>query len=71
VPPLFRWLKDQGNVADAELHRVFNCGIGMVIVVAAAESRAALKTLKAAGETAWPIGRIERRRGNGPQVMMV
>ena len=71
VPPLFQWLKEQGNVADAELHRVFNCGIGMAIVVAAAESRAALKALKAAGETAWRIGRVVRRDRNGPQVMVV
>jgi phosphoribosylformylglycinamidine cyclo-ligase len=68
VPPLFTWLKDEGNVADAELYRVFNCGIGMVVVVAAAEADAALKVLKAAGETAWRIGRIERREKDRPQV---
>ena len=33
MPPLFTWLQQQGNVAHAEMHRVFNCGIGMVIVV--------------------------------------
>jgi phosphoribosylformylglycinamidine cyclo-ligase len=71
MPPLFQWLKERGNIADAELHRVFNCGIGMAVVVAASEARAALKALKAAGETAWRIGRIERRRGNGPQVTIV
>ena len=32
LPALFRWLQEQGNVADAEMHRVFNCGIGMVLV---------------------------------------
>ena len=71
LPPLFRWLKEQGNIDDAELFRVFNCGIGMAIVVARADANAALKTLKAAGETAWRIGRIERRRGNAPQVVIV
>ena len=71
VPPLFTWLKDEGNVADAELYRVFNCGIGMVVVVAAAEADAALKVLKSAGETAWRIGRVERREKDRPQVVIV
>ena len=71
MPPLFQWLKERGNVADAELYRVFNCGIGMVVVVRASDAGRALKALKAAGETAWPIGRIERRRGNAPQVAIV
>jgi phosphoribosylformylglycinamidine cyclo-ligase len=71
MPPLFRWLQEQGNITDAELYRVFNCGIGMVAVVAPADAARALKTLKAAGETAWRIGRIERRRGSGPQVAIV
>jgi phosphoribosylformylglycinamidine cyclo-ligase len=71
VPPLFTWLKDEGNVADAELYRVFNCGIGMVVVVAAAEADAALKVLKAAGETAWRIGRVVRREKDRPQVEIV
>jgi len=71
MPPLFQWLKDEGNVADAELYRVFNCGIGMVVVVAAADADKAVRTLKAAGETAWRIGQIERRRGNAPQVAIV
>jgi phosphoribosylformylglycinamidine cyclo-ligase len=71
LPPLFQWLKQEGNIADAELYRVFNCGIGMVAVVGAAEAGAALKALRAAGEIAWRIGRIERRRKNGPQVVIV
>ncbi len=71
MPPLFRWLRSQGNIADAELHRVFNCGIGMVMVVGAADAARAVKILKAAGETAWRIGRIVRRGKNGPQLVMV
>ncbi len=71
MPPLFRWLRSQGNIADAELHRVFNCGIGMVVVVGAADAARAVKILKAAGETAWRIGRIVRRGKNGSQVVMV
>ncbi|MGH8702864.1 MAG: AIR synthase-related protein, partial [Burkholderiales bacterium] len=71
LPPLFQWLKEQGNITDAELYRVFNCGIGMVAVVASADAAAAMKTLKAAGETTWRIGRIERCGKNGPQVVIV
>ena len=36
LPPVFQWLQKQGRVADAEMHRVFNCGIGMGLVVSAA-----------------------------------
>ena len=71
MPPLFRWLKDEGNIADAELYRVFNCGIGMAVVVGAADAARAVKILKAAGETAWRIGRIVKRSRNGPQVTLV
>ena len=61
LPPLFRWLQAHGNVADAEMHRVFNCGIGMVLVVAAGDAARAIEHLRAAGETVHRIGVIERR----------
>jgi phosphoribosylformylglycinamidine cyclo-ligase len=71
MPPLFRWLAEQGNIADEELYRVFNCGIGMVVVLDAGRADAAAKFLKAQGETVWRIGRIVRRRKNGPQAVLV
>ncbi len=71
LPPLFQWLKEEGDIDDAELYRVFNCGIGMAVIVAPADAARALKTLKAAGETAWRIGRIVRRSRNEPQVEIV
>ena len=71
MPPLFRWLKDEGNITDEELYRVFNCGIGMVVVVRETDAAKAIKMLKAAGETAWRIGKIVRRPKNGLQVVMV
>ena len=61
MPPLFGWLQHHGNVADAEMHRVFNCGIGMVVVVAASDADRAHAELTAAGETVWRIGAIEAR----------
>ncbi len=71
LPPLFRWLKEKGGIEDGELHRVFNCGIGMVVVVRESDAGKALRLLKASGETAWRIGRIVRRKKNEPQVVMV
>jgi phosphoribosylformylglycinamidine cyclo-ligase len=70
IPPLFTWLKQQGNVADREMYRVFNCGIGMVIAVSPAEAAAAETLLREAGETVWRIGTVRRRRGNGPQTVI-
>ena len=62
-PPLFKWLQQQGNVAEQEMHRVFNCGIGMVAVVAAAEAKRAAAKLRAAGETVYEIGKVEKAKG--------
>ena len=58
-PELFRWLQREGGVAEDEMHRVFNCGIGMVLVVAAQDAARASDVLRAAGETVYRIGRIE------------
>jgi phosphoribosylformylglycinamidine cyclo-ligase len=57
-PPLFAWLQREGGVADAEMHRVFNCGIGMAVVVAARDRERAVESLRAHGETARQIGEI-------------
>ena len=59
LPPLFDWLRAEGDIAPGELARTFNCGTGMVMVVAAADADAAIAALGAAGETATVIGRIE------------
>jgi len=61
LPPLFDWLQRQGNVAQAEMLRVFNCGIGMVAIVAEEHADAAADALRAAGETAWRIGTVGAR----------
>jgi len=70
LPPLFSWLKAQGNVPDDEMFRVFNCGIGMVLVVDAADADTAAATLTAAGETVYHIGMIDKRRGDEPQTIV-
>jgi phosphoribosylformylglycinamidine cyclo-ligase len=62
LPPVFAWLAGTGVVAVEEMLRVFNCGIGMALVVA--DAPAATAMLAAEGETVFAIGRIEA--GAGP-----
>jgi len=69
-PKLFDWLQAEGNVAENEMHRVFNCGIGMVIVVAADNAEHAMVELKAAGEAVYRIGRIRARQGDEAQTVV-
>jgi phosphoribosylformylglycinamidine cyclo-ligase len=61
LPPLFQWLQQHGGVADAEMHRVFNCGIGMTVIVSKENADAAFAQLQAAGETVFRIGEIKAR----------
>jgi len=68
LPPLFRWLQEEASIADAELHRVFNCGIGMVAILAARDADRAARALRAAGETVYRLGVIERRPADAPPV---
>lgn len=63
VPPVFRFLQERGHVARDEMYRVFNMGIGLVIVVRAADRTAALSALRRAKANPVVIGRIEK--GNG------
>ncbi len=70
MPPLFSWLQQHGGVQDAEMHRVFNCGIGMIVVVAADHADAAQAQLTAAGEQVARIGRIRARQGDEAQTVV-
>ncbi len=70
-PPLFDWLQREGGVAEDEMHRVFNCGIGMVIAVAAADAKRAAAVLAAAGETVFEIGRVEHRAGAAADAIII
>ncbi|HZR02781.1 MAG TPA: phosphoribosylformylglycinamidine cyclo-ligase [Burkholderiales bacterium] len=69
-PALFDLLQREGAVADAEMYRVFNCGIGMVAVVAAEHAEKAVAALYAAGEQAACIGTIGARSGNEAQTII-
>ncbi|WP_428991014.1 phosphoribosylformylglycinamidine cyclo-ligase [Methylocapsa aurea] len=67
--PVFSWLALQGGVAEAEMLRTFNCGIGMVVVVARDGVEEAVAAMRAAGETPIAIGEIAAT-GDGPRVAM-
>jgi len=57
---VWEWIQRAGNITDAEMHRTFNCGIGMTLQVAAADADRALASLTASGETAAVIGEVRR-----------
>jgi phosphoribosylaminoimidazole synthetase len=62
VPPVFEWLASAGGVVANEMMRTFNCGIGMIVVVAAGQAAQVAAVLQQEGETVTPIGRIVPRR---------
>jgi phosphoribosylformylglycinamidine cyclo-ligase len=70
MPPLFHWLRQQGNVNEQEMQRVFNCGIGMALVVAPELADTAMQLLQSAGETVWHIGRIRQRQADEAQTII-
>jgi phosphoribosylformylglycinamidine cyclo-ligase len=57
-PVIFDWLQRQGKVTDGEMFRVFNCGIGMTVHVAASDVERAVRSLKESGQEALVIGEI-------------
>ncbi|HUH59330.1 MAG TPA: phosphoribosylformylglycinamidine cyclo-ligase [Candidimonas sp.] len=72
MPELFSWLQQNGGVADSEMHRVFNCGMGMVIVVPADQADAIAATLASHGEQVSRLGDIIERQGaDAPQTIVV
>ncbi len=71
MPPLFIWLQQEGGVAEAEMHRVFNCGIGMVVIVSSADAAAAKGLLETQGEIVYVLGEIAARAQGQAPVEMV
>ena len=70
-PEVFKWLQRTGGVDENEMHGVFNCGIGMVVVVAPADAKRAMQKLRALGETVYQIGAIEKGPGGEPDCVVV
>ena len=63
APAVFGWLQRAGNLDDAEMLRTFNCGIGMIVIAAAARQADVMEALRGAGETPVVIGAVEMGRG--------
>ncbi len=57
-PAIFEWLQRAGQIAEVEMHRVFNCGIGMILVVSPGDAENVEARLTAAGETVYRIGTV-------------
>ncbi|HET7306873.1 MAG TPA: phosphoribosylformylglycinamidine cyclo-ligase [Gammaproteobacteria bacterium] len=60
-PAVFNWLQEAGNIVDDEMYRTFNCGLGMVVCVAAGNAEKAISVLAEAGEQAKVVGQVEDR----------
>lgn len=70
LPKLFQWLQQAGNVETQEMYRTFNCGIGMVVVVAQEEADAIQQFLMEQGETVYRLGAIRARNGEEHQTQV-
>ncbi len=71
LPAVFRWLQAAAGLGAQELARTFNCGIGMIAVVAPDQVGTAERILREMGETVWRIGRVRRRRGIEPSCQVI
>ncbi|XZG70046.1 phosphoribosylformylglycinamidine cyclo-ligase [Chitinibacteraceae bacterium HSL-7] len=69
-PKLFQWLQAEGKVATDEMHRTFNCGVGMVVIVSAEDAARATELLTAEGETVYTLGQIRPRNGDEHQTQI-
>ncbi|NDW44137.1 phosphoribosylformylglycinamidine cyclo-ligase [Ruegeria sp. PrR005] len=63
LPPVFRWMAETGGIAEAEMLKTFNCGIGMIVVCAADRAEALAELLRAEGETVARIGTVTTTPG--------
>jgi len=71
VPPIFNFLKEKGRISEEEMYRVFNCGIGFVLVVPPEAVEEVESVCRGLGDTVYRIGIIEASSGNSPQVILV
>ncbi len=71
APSVFAWLQQHGNVDDAEMARTFNCGIGMIVVIAKQDAERAAELLRAHGETVFTIGDIQARAEGEKQAIVL
>ena len=71
LPDIFKWIQKNGNITDDEMLNTFNCGMGMVLVVAAKDAPAVVKNLEDQGEKVWLAGRIEKAEAGSERVRII
>jgi len=70
-PAIFDWLRDNGNVAESEMLRVFNCGIGMIVIADEDSAKRLTTVLTDQGETVYRLGVVRTRNGNEARTVVV
>ena len=70
LPKLFQWLQKAGNVETQEMYRTFNCGIGMVVIIAKEDADAVQAFLSEQGETVYRLGAVRERNGDEHQTQV-
>jgi phosphoribosylformylglycinamidine cyclo-ligase len=70
IPPIFKVIREMGRVEEQEMFRVFNMGIGMIVIASEKETPDVMERLEIMGEKAYILGSIEKRRADRPQVML-
>ena len=66
--PVFKWMAATGGIAEAEMLRTFNCGIGMVVIAEPGKAEAVAETLVRSGETVVRLGEVARTANGAPRV---
>ena len=70
-PPLMQWVQEQGAIPEEEMHRVFNCGLGMVVVVSAEHAEGVAAHLTAQGEMVYRVGEVRARTPHEAQTQVI
>jgi phosphoribosylformylglycinamidine cyclo-ligase len=71
IPPIFRIIQEMGNIEDMEMLRVFNMGIGMIVIVSEKDTAEVMERLEVLGEKSFSLGTIEKRSTEQPQIMFI
>lgn len=71
IPPIFTFLQKLGNISEEEMYRVFNCGIGFILIISEEILEDVQSIISALGEKSYIIGHIDKREKNKPQVVFV